>query len=109
MATHTPVLIDELFGELAPAPDGQRWEVIHTKPRCEKKLAEYARRSGITYYLPQMDSKRVYQRRIVNFTKPMFPSYLFVVLDPRQRQTCSSPATRCPSSAFPARTSCCRN
>ena len=87
MATHTPVLIDELFGELAPAPDGQRWEVIHTKPRCEKKLAEYARRSGITYYLPQMDSKRVYQRRIVNFTKPMFPSYLFVVLDPRQRQT----------------------
>ena len=87
MATHTPVLIDELFGELKPAPEGQRWEVIHTKPRCEKKLAEYARRSGITYYLPQMDSKRVYQRRIVNFTKPMFPSYLFVVLDPRQRQT----------------------
>lgn len=87
MATHSPVLIDELFGELAPAPEGQRWEVIHTKPRCEKKLAEYARRNGITYYLPQMDSKRVYQRRVVSFTKPMFPSYLFCVLDARSRQT----------------------
>lgn len=87
MATHSPVLIDELFGELAPAPEGQRWEVIHTKPRCEKKLAEYARRNGITYYLPQMDSKRVYQRRVVSFTKPMFPSYLFCVLDSRSRQT----------------------
>jgi transcription antitermination factor NusG len=87
MATHSPVLIDELFGELAPAPEGQRWEVIHTKPRCEKKLAEYAQRNGITYYLPQMDSKRVYQRRVVSFTKPMFPSYLFCVLDSRSRQT----------------------
>ncbi|HPX67184.1 MAG TPA: transcription termination/antitermination NusG family protein [Candidatus Syntrophosphaera sp.] len=87
MATHSPVLIDELFGELAPAPEGQRWEVIHTKPRCEKKLAEYAQRNGITYYLPQMDSKRVYQRRVVSFTKPMFPSYLFCVLGPRSRQT----------------------
>ncbi len=87
MATHTPVLIDELYGELILAPEGQRWEVIHTKPRCEKKLAEYARRNEITYFLPQMDSKRVYQRRIVNFTKPMFPSYLFCVLDAHKRQT----------------------
>ncbi len=53
MATHTPVLIDELFGVLEPAPAGQRWEVIHTKPRCEKKLAEYARRNG-SYYQPWM-------------------------------------------------------
>jgi transcription antitermination factor NusG len=34
-----------------------------------------------------MDSKRVYQRRVVSFTKPMFPSYLFCVLDSRSRQT----------------------
>lgn len=87
MATHTPVLIDELFGVLEPAPAGQRWEVIHTKPRCEKKLAEYARRNGISYYLPQMESKRVYLRRVVTFTKPMFPSYLFCVLDAPKRQT----------------------
>ncbi len=87
MATNAPVLIDELFGKLAPAPEGLRWEVIHTKPRCEKKLAEYARRNDIWYYLPQLDSKRTYQRRVVNFTKPMFPSYLFCVLDINKRKT----------------------
>lgn len=87
MASRSPVLVDELFGELAPAPEGQRWEVIHTKPRCEKKLAEYARRNDISYYLPQMDSKRVYGRRVVNFTIPMFPSYVFCVLDTQKRKT----------------------
>lgn len=86
MATHVPVLIDELFGELKPASGSERWAVIHTKPRCEKKLAEYARNSGIWYYLPQMESKRVYQKRQISFTKPMFPGYLFCVIDTVKKQ-----------------------
>jgi transcription antitermination factor NusG len=86
MATHAPVLIDELFGELIPAEGDKVWAVIHTKPRCEKKLAEYARNNGIWYYLPQMESKRVYQKRLVTFTKPMFPGYLFCMIDVFQRQ-----------------------
>ena len=86
MATNAPVLIDELFGELIVPTGDERWAVIHTKPRCEKKLADYAMRSGIHYYLPQMDSKRVYNKRTVSFTKPMFPSYLFCVLDFAKKQ-----------------------
>ncbi|MFO8145612.1 MAG: transcription termination/antitermination NusG family protein [Candidatus Syntrophosphaera sp.] len=87
MPTHTPVLIDELFGELKPASGDERWIVVHTKPRCEKKLAEYARNNGITYYLPQMESRRIYQRRKVTTTRPMFPGYLFCVVDPAKKQT----------------------
>lgn len=87
MPTHAPVLIDELFGDLALAPEGESWAVVHTKPRCEKKLAEYARRNGIHYYLPQMESKRVYQRRMVRFTRPMFQGYLFCVINPAKKQT----------------------
>lgn len=86
MPTHVPVIIDDLYGELEPASGEERWTVVHTKPRCEKKLADYARRSGIYYYLPQMESQRVYQRRLVTFTKPMFPSYLFCVLDANKKQ-----------------------
>ncbi len=86
MATHTPVIIDELFGELEPASGEELWAVVHTKPRCEKKLAEYAFRNSITYYLPQMESKRLYQRRLVTTTKPMFPGYLFCVLDAVKKQ-----------------------
>lgn len=77
MATHKPVLIDELYGELAVSDTLGKWNVIHTKPQCEKKLAAYLQRNGLFYYLPQMDSVRLYQYRKVTFTKPMFPGYLF--------------------------------
>ena len=87
MPTHAPVLIDELFGELKPAEGDERWAVIHTKPRCEKKLAEYSRNNGIAYYLPQIESKRLYQRRQVSFTRPMFPGYVFCVINPAKKQT----------------------
>ncbi|PKN73155.1 MAG: hypothetical protein CVU50_03905 [Candidatus Cloacimonetes bacterium HGW-Cloacimonetes-3] len=86
MATHTPVLIDELFGELI-LPTGEfRWAVVHTKPRCEKKLATYAKQNGISYYLPQFTATRIYQRRKINFANVMFPGYLFVVISLSQRQ-----------------------
>lgn len=80
-------MIDELFGELKAATGDERWAVIHTKPRCEKKLAEYAGNNEITYFLPQMESKRLYQRRQVSFTRPMFPGYLFCVVNTAKKQT----------------------
>jgi len=57
------------------------WRVIHSRPRCEKKLAEYATAHGIGHYLPLRRETRVYQRRRVTFDYPLFPGYLFAVLD----------------------------
>jgi transcription antitermination factor NusG len=87
MASHKPVIINELFGELKIPPEGQRWTVVHTKPRCEKKLADYAGQNLIQYYLPQIKRKRVYQRRKVETTLPMFPGYIFMVLSVLERQS----------------------
>lgn len=87
MATHDPVIIDELFGELEVPADERRWLVSRTKARCEKKLADHARRNGIHYFLPQQQSDRVYQKRKVTFTKPLFPGYLFLCADHSQKQT----------------------
>ena len=78
MATHKPVEVQELFGDLEPASDGLRWFVAHTKPRREKKLAEYSLKNSINYYLPLRDSIRVYKYRKIKFTKPLFPGYVFV-------------------------------
>lgn len=80
MATHKPVLADELYGKLESALPEQKWYVIHTKPQREKKLAEYLKLREIWYYLPQLESIRTYQYRKVTFTKPMFPGYLFARL-----------------------------
>lgn len=76
----------ELFGELVCGTNGSKWFVIYTKPRREKKLAEYALKSEICYYLPLIDSVKYYDRKKVVYTKPMFTSYLFVRATHEQRQ-----------------------
>ncbi|MDD4308857.1 MAG: transcription termination/antitermination NusG family protein, partial [Candidatus Cloacimonetes bacterium] len=76
-------------GELILPQGDSRWMVIHTKPRCEKKLAEYAKQNSITYYLPQFTKSRIYQRRKVEFASVMFPGYVFVIVDHFQKQTLS--------------------
>jgi transcriptional antiterminator RfaH len=60
----------------SPTPDSQ-WRVIHSRPRCEKKLAQYAGFHHIEHYLPLRRETRVYQRRRVTFEYPLFPGYLF--------------------------------
>ncbi len=76
----------ELFGELTPGTDGSKWYVIYTKPRREKKLAEYALKNGICYFLPLVDSVKYYERKKVIYTKPMFTSYIFVRATYQQKQ-----------------------
>lgn len=87
MATNKPVIINELFGELIIPPEGQRWTLVRTKARREKKLADYAGKNLIQYYLPQIKHERKYQRRKVVTTVPMFSGYVFMVLSTEERQT----------------------
>lgn len=54
-----------------------RWRVAHTRPRCEKKVAENCERDGLEVCLPLYRSVRKYQRKAVEFRKPLFPGYVF--------------------------------
>ena len=66
-------------GELA-------WYVAHTRPRREKKLAEYCTREGFEVTLPLYRSVKKYPGKVVTFEKPLFPNYLFLKLFPHQRK-----------------------
>jgi transcription antitermination factor NusG len=66
-------------GELA-------WYVAHTRPRTEKKLAEYCLREGYSATLPLYKSIKKYPGKTVTFEKPLFPNYLFLRLYPYQRK-----------------------
>ena len=70
---------ENLPGELA-------WYVAHTRPRCEKKLAEYCEREGFSVTLPLYKSVKKYPGKVVTFEKPLFPNYLFLSLLPHQRK-----------------------
>ena len=61
------------------------WFVLHLKPRCEKKMAEYCRIQEIECYLPLRSELKIYQRRKVQVEKPLFPGYFFMTCDEKGR------------------------
>jgi transcriptional antiterminator RfaH len=62
------------------------WHVAHTRPRCEKKLADYCEREGVHVTLPLYRSVKKYPGKTVTFEKPLFANYLFLRLSPSQRK-----------------------
>src|SRR6476660_6994131 len=62
------------------------WYVAHTRPRCEKKLAEYCERAEFLVTLPLYRSVKKYRGKTVVFEKPLFPNYVFLRLQQHQRQ-----------------------
>jgi len=62
------------------------WYVAHTRPRCEKKLAEFCEREGFEVTLPLFKSVKKYPGKLVTFEKPLFPNYVFLRLLPHQRK-----------------------
>ncbi len=63
------------------------WFVAHTKPRCEKKLVEFCQRQAIAVTLPTYRSAQKYRGKTVVFQKPLFPGYVFLQMDPKQRDS----------------------
>ena len=61
------------------------WQVLHLRPRCEKKLAEFCKLQNLDHYLPLRRETKIYQRRKVTVDKPVFPGYIFVCFDSEER------------------------
>jgi transcriptional antiterminator RfaH len=70
---------EDVTGEVA-------WYVAHTRPRCEKRLAEFCQREGFSVTLPLYKSVKKYPGKVVTFEKPLFPNYLFLRLKPHERK-----------------------
>lgn len=66
-------------------PTEGTWWVAHVKPRSEKALARncYRRRAG--FFLPQYRRPRVSPGRAKDAYFPLFPSYVFLIGDDRER------------------------
>ena len=75
--------------EHANSPEDLLWYVAHTRPRCEKKLAQFCRRENLAATLPcyrVVHKYRAKTAKTVVFEKPLFPGYVFLQLFPQQRQ-----------------------
>ncbi len=57
--------------------ESERWLVAHTRARAEKQLVKWAVREGFAMELPQYRTTHRYRGKTVDFTKPLFPGYVF--------------------------------
>ena len=75
------------ISKLTPAEylENKTWMIIHTKSRREKKIAQYCTNTDIKYYLPLEKRIKIYGRKKVQTTLPLFPGYLFCIADEKER------------------------
>ena len=62
---------------LRPAEPGFVWVVLHTKPRCEKKLVLHSRQREARMYLPTVPRVHNYGARVREYEIPLFSGYVF--------------------------------
>ena len=57
------------------------WYVLHTKPRCEKKVEEQLLSFGINAYCPKRSEFKLWSDRKKKIDKPVLPSMILVKID----------------------------
>ena len=58
-----------------------RWYVVQTQPHAESRAQEHLRRQGFTTYLPRLRKSRRHARKTEKVSRPLFPRYMFVLID----------------------------
>jgi transcriptional antiterminator RfaH len=62
-----------------------QWAVLHVRPRCEKKIADYCASRNISFYLPLLHKSHRYGGRTRSFDSPLFSGYVFALVDPMEK------------------------
>jgi transcription elongation factor/antiterminator RfaH len=60
---------------------GERWFLAHTLPKSERKAEMHLRAQGFRTYLPHINKTVRHARQFRNVRAPLFPRYMFLILD----------------------------
>lgn len=72
---------EHLFQRTIVPECGDRWRAYHVRPRTEKVLARHLRSRDVPYFLPQIERRKRYQRRLVCSHLVVFPGYVFALVN----------------------------
>lgn len=61
--------------------NGERWYLVHTQPKKDTQARMHLRVQGFRTFLPQYLRTVRHARQLRTVRAPLFPSYLFVILD----------------------------
>src|ERR1700704_636943 len=59
----------------------ERWFLAHTQPKCEWKAELHLGAQGFRTYLPRIRKTVRHARQLRTIQAPLFPRYLFMILD----------------------------
>ena len=59
----------------------ERWFLVHTLPKCEAKAELRLKAQGFCCYMPRFEKTVRHARKLRTTRAPLFPRYLFVILD----------------------------
>ena len=59
----------------------ERWYLVHTQPRSERKAEFHLGAQGYKTYFPQIQKTIRHARRLMTVRAPLFPRYVFLILD----------------------------
>jgi len=59
----------------------ERWFLVHTLPHCERKAEMHLGAQGFRAYLPQIQKTIRHARQLRTVRAPLFPRYMFLILD----------------------------
>jgi transcription elongation factor/antiterminator RfaH len=60
---------------------GEKWFLVHTLPKSEERAQVHLRAQGFRVYLPRIKRTIRHARRFRNVQAPLFPRYMFLILD----------------------------
>src|SRR5256885_6542451 len=60
---------------------GERWFLVHTQPKSEKKAEWHLHAQGFKTYVPRIIKTVRHARQLRTVKAPLFPRYLFIILD----------------------------
>ncbi len=63
-----------------------KWWVIHTRPRCEKKMDQWLAGQALGHYLPTRRVLRSYPSKKIEFELPLFGGYAFGTFSDLQKK-----------------------
>lgn len=67
-----------------PLAPNERWFLVHALPKSEHKAEFHLRAQGFATYLPQIRKTIRHARQLRTVSAPLFPRYLFIILDPER-------------------------
>src|SRR5215470_3263698 len=59
----------------------QRWYLVHTPPHCERRAQLHLGAQGFRTHFPTIEKTIRHARQLRTIRAPLFPRYLFLILD----------------------------